>query len=85
MARQLQVWGVAMHVKAAGRQCRAIVAATSRNEAALLLHCPPGFLKTYGCVTGNATEVAVGMSKPRTVFYTKEPIMGGEYVEVSNG
>lgn len=82
MKRELQVWGVSIHLRSVGRQCRTVVAATSRNEAALLLGCSSNYLKDFGSVTGNPTEVAVAMAKPRTLFYTLSQNIGKDYLEI---
>lgn len=49
-------------------QVRAIVATKSRVEAAHLFHMTDGYLKKYGCITGNDEEIAAAMSKPGKIF-----------------
>ena len=78
MSRPLQVWHTAIHNRRTGKQVCAIVAATTQKEAAALFSAAsantlsPAQLRTYGGVTHNEEEVAVAMSKPGTVFVTKD-------------
>lgn len=68
MKKEFKVWGVTTQIRTLGQR-RVIVAATSRNEAAMLMGVTPGFLKDYGSPSGNPTELAVAMGSPRTVFH----------------
>jgi hypothetical protein len=65
--RTLKVWGGGISV--AGKNRRAIVAASSQREAAELVGIPLNRLRDYWPVTGNAREVREAMANPRTVLY----------------
>ena len=70
MSKRLQVWSTAVIIK--GVQRCVIVAAPSGKEAARLFGIKYGVLATYGGKTGNPEQIAIAMSKPGTVFATKD-------------
>ncbi|MFY7873278.1 MAG: hypothetical protein ACOVQL_13000 [Limnohabitans sp.] len=59
----LKVYGMNLD----GRR-RGIVAATSWSKAAGAANIPVSRAKQYGCVTGNAEEIALATSRPGVCF-----------------
>jgi hypothetical protein len=73
--RKLKVYGITEYVSAnepaenGNRQARCVVAAPNLSEAAAALDVTTGYLRTYGCETGNSGEIETAMSSPGTVFW----------------
>ena len=63
MAKKLKVFGVNYRGTA-----RRIVAATSQFQAALLMDVTLGYLREYGGITGNSTEMQLCLNSPGDVF-----------------
>jgi hypothetical protein len=87
-----KVWGVVITPNpdwgATTRQVRVIVAARSQKAAVEALQeagarVTVGFLRTYGAVTGNATEVAVATASPGQVFFAEDRF-GSDYLPARN-
>ena len=70
---KLKVWGVGWM----GTH-RRIVATTSKKKAAELIGTSFYHFNEYACTTANDEEIYVAMSKPETVFESKNTCRGGE-------
>lgn len=77
----LKVYGVTVTLRgnAGFKQVRAIVAATSISKAAAALRITPNRLRTYGSVTGNATELEVALADPGVVYFNPDEHRGAPY------
>lgn len=64
---KLKVYGGNLYQKG-GRFCRAVVAASSRPKAALILGQGLGHFRNYWSETGNQAEIEIAMSRPGVVF-----------------
>jgi hypothetical protein len=88
MARDLKVYGMVISGSRADNladavQVSAIVAATTKAEAANLFGVSSGEFRNYASVTGNAEQVEIAMSKPGQVFARNANRYHGEYVEIT--
>lgn len=76
MARKLKVYGILTSHNIPGigyRQCRTIVAATSKKAAAEAMGMTDYEFNRYGSVTGNEYELELALGSPGTVFVETIP------------
>lgn len=70
--RKLKVWGWAGFPGTGLGQRRCVIAATSRNKAAVEAGSTPHFFSHYAAETGNVDERKVALSTPGQVYYLDE-------------
>ena len=78
-AKKLKVFGSLMR-NDKGKYVRTIVATSSQKEAATILRTSVGHLRDYWSITGNKTELATALAKPRVVFMASTS-MGYDFAE----
>jgi hypothetical protein len=72
-ARRLKVYGLRMRRRGHRKECLALVATTSYREAARVLDCTIGHLRTYGGVTGNDADIAAATATPGVLVWSARP------------